>query len=293
MDLFHAVSLESGTATSPLTDGAQRMYVALTTLVDRLEDPLVPIAGIVPWWSPVPSFGDLSNSQIATVGLNPSNREFVDVNGNELQGSFRRFYTLQSLGLTSWSDVDARHLRLILGSCRDYFRRNPYDRWFRRLDDIVSGVRASYYGPAPDACHVDLVPYATATKWATLGPEQRAALLALAGDSLGMLLRNSPVRVIALNGSSVVEHFQVVAHTKLTRRRMPAWSLPRSSGRGVAGFAYTGHIDSIAGIPIGHTVLVLGFNHNLQSSYGVTSEIVRAIRDWVARAAAGCCHEAG
>ena len=269
-----------------LSDGTYQVYSTLTTLIDRLDSPAILRTGVIPWGSPVPSFGDLSSSRVATVGLNPSNREFVDESGNELQGASRRFHTLQSLGLSSWSDADARHLRLILESCCDYFQGNPYDRWFKRLDQIVSGAQASYYDPSSKACHIDLIPYATATKWVALNPGQRAALLDLSGDTLGLLLRSSPVRVITLNGSSVVGHFEVITGVRLARRRMSAWSLPRSSGRSVSGFSYTGLVDTISGISLGHKLLVLGFNHNLQSSYGVTGEVVQAIREWIRQAAA-------
>jgi hypothetical protein len=138
------------------------MYATLTTLIDRLDSSAVSATKVIRWGCPVPSFGDLSTARVATLGLNPSNREFVDGLGNELQGALRRFHTLRSLGLKSWSDVDARHLRLILESCRTYFLVNPYDRWFKRLDQIVSGTNVSYYSTSSGACHLDLIPYATA-----------------------------------------------------------------------------------------------------------------------------------
>src|SRR3954466_3405520 len=82
---------------------------------------------VIPWSCPVPAFGDLSTSFVATLGLNPSNREFVDEAGKERQGAARRLHTLRSLGLTRWSDADAGHLELIEDCCRRYFSRNPYN----------------------------------------------------------------------------------------------------------------------------------------------------------------------
>ena len=122
------------------------MHSALATLIDRLDDPRIADAGVIRWGAPVPSFGDLSTSKVATLGLNPSNREFVDEIGRELDGRDRRFHSLQSLGLSSWEDANATHLRMILSSCKNYFLCNPYDRWFKRLDVIVSGTEASFYG---------------------------------------------------------------------------------------------------------------------------------------------------
>jgi hypothetical protein len=258
------------------------MHATLTTLIDRLDSTAVSETEVLRWGCPVPSFGDLSSSRVATLGLNPSNREFVDQAGEELRGTFRRFHTLNSLRLTSWADVDARHLRLILESCRTYFLGNPYDTWFRRLDQVVSGAKASFYDPSCAACHLDLIPYATECKWTDLTARQRSSLLAVAADTLALLLRDSPVRVLILNGRSVVEHFQDIAGVCLEREQMPAWSLSRQPKPDVMGFAYRGLVQTISGIRLPNGITVLGYNHNLQSSFGITTGVIRAIRDWVA-----------
>jgi hypothetical protein len=259
------------------------MLTTLTTLINRLDSTAVLRTNVIRWGCPVPSFGDLLNSKVATVGLNPSNREFMDKFGNELQGVSRRFHTLQSLGLNSWSDVDARHLSLILDSCRIYFFENPYNTWFKRLDFIVSGTNASYYNKSNRACHLDLIPYATTQKWTELNNSQRESLLAIAGDTLSLLLRDSPVRIIILNGQSVVDKFQEIFSISLDKKEMTSWSLPRQSRSNVNGFAYRGIVDNLSGISLGHKVLVLGYNHNIQSSFGVTTKAVQAIRRWVSR----------
>ena len=260
------------------------MHAALTTLIDRLDSPAMSGTAVIQWSCPVPSFGDLSSSQVATLGLNPSNREFVDEVGKELQAASRRFHTLKSLGLASWSEADARHLRLILRTCRAYFDGNPYDRWFKILDQVVAGTKASYYGGVYRACHLDLIPYATARKWTELPARERSLLLAIAGDTLGLLLRDSPVRILILNGRSVVDQFQDIAGARLEEQEMPSLSLLRRSMPDVAGVAYRGVVDTLSGIELGRELLVLGFNHNLQSSFGVTAVLIRAIRNWVAGA---------
>lgn len=260
------------------------MHSTLATLINRLERSDISRANVIKWGCPVPSFGDLSRSQVATLGLNPSNREFVDEAGSELQGAARRFHTLGSLNIKSWAEVDARHMRMILESCCTYFRGNPYDRWFKRLDQVVSGTKASYYDDSHAACHLDLIPYATARKWTELTTQQRSLLLSISGDTLGLLLRDSPVRVLILNGKSVLRQFQEIAGVILESREMPTWSLPRQSKPDVTGIAYRGVVDTLSGISLGRQLLVLGFNHNLQSSFGVTTEVVHAIRRWIARA---------
>lgn len=263
------------------------MRATLPTLIDRLSAPALTEANVIPWGCPVPSFGDLSCSTIATLGLNPSKREFVDESGNELDGPFRRFHTLNSLGLARWSDADARHFQLIVDSCRAYFFRNPYDGWFKKLDYLISGTRASYYDASAKACHLDLIPFATACKWTELTRHQRSSLLAVAGDTLGLLLRDSQVQLLILNGNSVVKQFQSIAGIHLEKRAMRNWSLPRRSHSHVPGFAYRGTVRNLAGVRLKHEVMVLGFNHNIQSSFGVTTQVKAAIRNWITRAARG------
>ena len=96
------------------------MYSTLTTLLDRLDRLDASATDVIGWGCPVPSFGDLSRAQVATLGLNPSNLEFVDEAGNELEGQSRRFHTLRSLGLESWAEADARHLQMIMDSCQQF-----------------------------------------------------------------------------------------------------------------------------------------------------------------------------
>lgn len=258
------------------------MYAALTTLIDRL-DTLAQRSGnsVIHWGCPVISFGDLLGSRVASLGLNPSNREFVDEMGQELCGSSRRFPTLQSLGIDSWSAANARHLGTIIDSCRSYFFGNPYDRWFRRLDEVVSATNTSFYHPSSCACHLDLIPYATTEKWTDLSASQKTTLLQVAGDTLALLLRDSPVQILILNGQSVVNHFQQIAEVKLEAEEIHDWCLPRKSGANVPGIAYKGIVNIVSGVNLGRDILVLGYNHNLQSSFGVTTKVIERIREWV------------
>lgn len=263
------------------------MHLALATLLNRMDSAELAGTCVIKWGAPVPSFGDLSSSLVATVGLNPSNREFVDDAGQELCNADRRFHTLGSLGLSAWSDADTRHLQLILRSCCMYFQNNPYDKWFKKLDQIVCGTAASFYANLYPACHLDLIPYATAAKWTDLDQRERTVLLNATADALGLLLRDSPVRVVILNGKTVVQQFQYITGAKLDEKEMPTWSLPRESGNNIPGFAYMGNIHQLAGVRLNRDILVLGYNHNIQSSFGVTTEAIRAIRDWVAEYSCG------
>jgi hypothetical protein len=257
----------------------------LSILVHRLNNATLQETDVIPWSSPVLSFGNLSSAKIATIGLNPSNREFVDVDGQELIGTNRRFHTLNSLGITNWSEADEKHMSIILDDCYHYFSRNPYDNWFRKLDYLISGTLMSYYFPSKQACHLDLIPFATARKWTELTFDQKNILLESSADTLGILLRDSSVRLLILNGQTVVDNLQKISNVSFKKSLMPNWTLPRKRGKGVLGYAYRGTVHNLGGIKLKNEIHVLGFNHNIQSSFGVTKDVQDAIRNWITKSA--------
>jgi hypothetical protein len=266
------------------------MHEALTTLLNRTENLASSCNSIIKWASPVLAFGDPSSSIVTTVGLNPSNKEFVDDDERELSGSERRFHTLRSLGLKSWSDAEARHAELILDSCCKYFGNVPYDKFFKPLNKVIAGTGTSFYSKLHPACHLDLVPYATAIKWGKLRGPEKKALWEGTKDALGSLLRDSPIRLLILNGPSVVEQFQNVSRIRLEKRSMPAWSL-RFKEREILGSAYVGTSESMAGVQLKHQLLILGYNHFIPGGYGLTSQAASAICDWIAQESRGALQQ--
>lgn len=257
------------------------MQEILTTLIDRLDSAKLRNTDIIEWSCPIPVFGNIERSRVATLGINPSCREFMDESGVELRGSDRRFHTLSSLALESWLDASSQHLDLIWSTCIGYFSRNPYERWFNVLDRVISGTSTSYYSCDASACHLDVIPYATENKWTLLKEEQKKTLLEQNEDILGRILRDSPVRILVLNGKAVVSRVQSLLGYHLDKAEMPMWALPRSNGGDVVGYAYEKCILEIGGVNLDQPVLVLGFNHNLQSSFGVTREVTLEIKKWI------------
>ena len=270
----------NSTGNSSIAD-SYSLYQTLITLVDRLDSDAMADTGVMDWSCPVPSFGDPMHARVATLGINPSNREFVNGQGRELEGVYRRFHTLQSLRLESWSRAGARHLGMVLDACCSYFMHNPYAGWFNRLEFVLSGLNVSYYGHPGTACHFDLIPYATERKWSELQGRQRAALMDVAQDTLALMLRDAPVSILILNGNSVVKRFQDLAKVNLDSQPIPEWSLKRKDRPDVRGVSYKGTIGTLAGIGLDRNVTVVGFNHNLQSSFGINREVIRSIRDWI------------
>ncbi len=130
-------------------------------------------------------------------------------------------------------------------------------------------------------CHLDLVPFATSEKWAYLPPANRRALVDQGREAMAELIRDSPLEFLILNGRSVVTEFETFAGVRLDAHLRDDWSLPRRDGSQVEGMLYTGQIDRLGSIEFERSVQVIGYNHNLQSSFGVTSTAMRAIGEYV------------
>ncbi len=256
----------------------------LRKLICQLAELKSKQARLLSWGSPVLCFGQLPKARVATLGLNPSNKEFVDGGGRELTGTVRRFHSLTSLGLSKWSDVDKLQIDLIWASCTDYFARNPYNGWFQVLEKLFYNSGFSFYNAMHNpVCHLDLVPYATTVKWMSLTKDERTKLMAVGCESLGLLLRDSAVEILILNGQTVVESLQKVAMVVFEKEEVPEWRLSRLSTSPVSGYSYRGHITQINGTKLERKIGILGYNHNLQSSFGVTSKVRSAIGKWLCK----------
>jgi len=260
------------------------IYATLARHLEHLSSPNCR-PEVLDWASPVPFFGNIRNSLVATVGINPSNREFVDARGGVLRRAEQRLATLESLKLSYWSDATGASIREVIDSCERYFERNPYRQWFDVLERMLKVGGYSYYSGAR-ACHLDLVALATRDKWGALDRDAQQSLIISGRRAMAETIRDAPIEVLVLNGRSVVNVFEKVCDTKLTAREVSAWTLPRAGSKGVAGVAYTGTIASIAGVDLDRAVKVFGYNHNLQSSFGVTTNVMRRIGEQVGAAVA-------
>ena len=255
---------------------------SIETLIEPLHQLIQKEINVIEWSSPIPVFGDLFNAEIATLGLNPSNLEFVNSDGVELTGKDRRFPTLNSLGIKNWNEASFTEFETVEKSCINYFENNPYDRWFKVLDELLSGVSCSYYkGQSKVACHLDLVPFTTSIKWSSLKSHHQKSLLDFSENFFLEILENSNINTLILNGQTVVDSFCHSTKINLEKNLKPEWSLPRKSGRNIKGYSYFGLIDSIANKALNRQIMILGYNHNLQSSFGVSREVKKFINNWI------------
>jgi hypothetical protein len=76
--------------------------------------------------NPVVAFGDVRKSVVATLGWNPSKREFHDRRGHELVGDKRRLETLASIEVDDLETASFETVSRMFDSCNNYFHRNPF-----------------------------------------------------------------------------------------------------------------------------------------------------------------------
>lgn len=120
--------------------------------------------------------------------------------------------------------------------------------------------------------------------WTILFLNTRVAAISslYAAGTLGHLINDSPIGILVLNGRSVVNQFEEMSGVQLKRQLMPEWALRRGISLKVQGYSYDGTIHSLGGVEFGRAVRVLGYNHNIQSSFGVTNIVRASIRRWIA-----------
>ena len=212
-------------------------------LTDRLRraPSRISVAGSLP----VLFFGDALSARLLTVGLNPSDQEYLDRQGAELNGARRRFHTLASLGAQSREELTDDQCRVAMEAMRGYFDTGrPVYRWFRPLARVVEAMGASFL--ARTAAHLDLVQEPTRPVWSVLPEPERAALLVTDLPFLRWQLTNLPARAIACNGQTVLRSVIELTGAKVVKTgalQRILWTTARADGGhggclGIVGWNY-------------------------------------------------------
>jgi hypothetical protein len=187
--------------------GTRRDEIA-PALAERIRRAAPADLCVLPRSLPVVSFGDPNQATVATLSLNPSWREFESASGVWLEGSQRRLASLVSLGVSDPRELDDEQVATVVAECAAYFRGpNWYRGWFHWLESLLSASGAGSYFDGT-ACHLDLVQWATKPAQGELPAGVWERLVDQDGDFLRWQLRNSNVRVLLLNGASVVRWLQ-------------------------------------------------------------------------------------
>lgn len=222
---------------------------------------------IVPGSTPVVAFGDVQRATVATLGLNPSRSEFQDRYGNLLTGSRQRLETLASLGIPSLVDATDDKIVQIVQRCNSYFAHQPYWTWFGQLEPILNAIGTSY--KTGTACHLDLVQWATDPVWAKIPSKAVREQLILADSAfLRQQLLSEQIQVLLLNGASVVEAFTDTQQVPL--RWLPEVLTHKTAKtRFAVGTGF-------------HNITIIGWTVNIQSSFGVSTELRQMLAQKVA-----------
>jgi hypothetical protein len=224
---------------------------------------------IIPASTPVVSFGNAHTARVATLGLNPSKREFMNADGVWLKGVARRLATLDSLGINSLETADDKDVEKIVADCYGYFHRNPYMSWFGPLEKILNQATDTSYMDG-SACHLDLVQWATDPVWQKLGKDTRLQLLHYDREFLLKQLLQEHIGVVLLNGRSVINQVGDMGVLFAQKFDIP---LHKTTTEVVIGSSMN--------------TLFVGWSANLQSSFGVSNEfkysLANCVKEQIAR----------
>jgi hypothetical protein len=206
--------------------------------------------------TPVLSFGDFQKAEVFTLGINPSNLEFEDNKGELLKNNLRRLHTYSSIRTLDYSSISDDNADKILQGCLNYFSKRPYKKWFDKFNPILKEIGFSYTSH-PFAAHVDLVQWATKTKWGELTPDQKKILIEDGRSFLEYQLDSDSLHTVLLNGKTVIDSFKEWSDVELTK-------MPFEIRKGKS-------VDIVTGM-YKNRVRIIGWSVNIQSSFGVSKE---------------------
>ena len=177
-------------------------------LAARVRQPYPDSAFVLEGSTPVVSFGDVRSAWVATLGLNPSDSEFVE-DGTWLVGDRQRFESLDTLGLARPEDADDDQVLRILDACYGYFDGpNPFWRWFRPLDRVLTDALGASYSDG-SGVHLDLVQWATAPVWNKIPSRGvRRRLIERDREFLRQQLAQESIRLVLMNGRRVMREVE-------------------------------------------------------------------------------------
>ena len=165
------------------------------------------VQSIVPHSLPIPFFGRYKTAQAATISLNPSDKEFLDRNGNWLLGTQKRFESYKSLDCSSNLHLSDEMLIKAHDCCLEYFERpTAYWNWFSHIESPIAKAtngKLTYRGGS--LAHFDLSPWATNPVWSGLSEKDQKALKVEGLSFLKWLIFSSNAKIYFLNGRTTCE----------------------------------------------------------------------------------------
>lgn len=173
-------------------------------VLERAAQPIPKGLSVVPGTTPVVSFGSPSQARIATLSINPSHREFVDVKKVLLKGSKARLVDRLSLGVSDDEALTLQQAAEVVNGCYNYFE-NPKTvySWFKTMEQVaLPAFQASYLNGS--ACALDVSQWATLPIWSGLTPAQQFKLFEEDATFLDQQLREYEFELVLLNGAAAI-----------------------------------------------------------------------------------------
>jgi hypothetical protein len=176
-------------------------------VIQRAMEPYPEIAEIVPFSTPVVSFGDATKADVITIGINPSSEEFLTSGKNKklLQGTKKRLVDTEMLEHSQLQRLTREEAIRVIEGCYSYFSSGKSYDWFKHLNEYANQIfQADYYDGT--AAHVDLVQWATDPVWGKIrDAKTRDNLLKGDIEFLKYQVNQKKYKIVFLNGSKVFE----------------------------------------------------------------------------------------
>jgi uracil-DNA glycosylase len=176
---------------------------------------------------PVLFFGDALNARVATIGLNPSKREYLDAKGEPLGGLKQRFATTTCLGAASREDLSDAQADAAIKRMQSYYDPDKpvYDSYFRHLCNFLDGLGAGFNERS--AAHLDLVQESTDPTWSNLSASEQTALLTRDLPFLDWQLNNfKTLEIVICTGKTVSDRVRplvTIDNEQIDKTKLLRW----------------------------------------------------------------------
>jgi len=228
---------------------------------------------VTPQSTPVVSFGRPYQARVATLGINPSDKEFNTSSGLLLPPDRKRLVDREVLTMDDESELHLEDAERVVEGGYSYFE-NPdrvYKKWFSWMETyavVPSG--ASYFDGT--ACHLDLVQWATSPVWRDLDPGRvQRVLLDSDVEFLRFQLTTYKIPLLLLNGRAVLNQFMAIGIADLEEEK----NVPMRAGSHRCQF-FVGMFEGTK---------VLGWTNNIPSQTPQPNR--QTISSWIAGHASG------
>ncbi len=168
-------------------------------LIYKISQSLPTAVKIVPGSVPIVFFGNIEKAEIATLGLNPSNIEFVH-NGK------RRLVDRKVLNVSDNQTLTPEQAEQVYDSLLKYFKINPYKKWFDPMNNLFKYKGFEYYNDK--IVHLDISPWATSKKWSDLNKYEKKLIIDT--SIIKCVIKKQKIKKLFINGKTAFEEIKEV-----------------------------------------------------------------------------------